>query len=145
MIDDIFNALTWEMMRYPFGDYKIQDCGLKSVIKRPHSLINVKDEDGNVTAQRLEIVTTPFKKDDVKVSVLDDTLSVECGSENQTLGENEEIVYRGISAQSYSFSLRLAPNVDQSGITAENKDGVLKITLPIIKKEKPKSIEIKVD
>lgn len=136
---DIYRDPVWEdMMNWmmnPFEERKISGNGLKNVIKRPHNLINVTNDAGEVVAQRLEVVTTPFKKDDVKVSILDNILSVNCGSENIKEEKLEDAIYRGISNQSYTFSLKLAPSVDQSMITAENSDGVLKINLPLKQKE----------
>lgn len=146
---DIYRDPLWEMMDLfsrPFTERKLCDNGLKSAIKRPHNLINIKDETGKVISQRLDVVTTPFKKEDVKVSIIDGTLSVMCGSENIKDEEYEDVLYRGISSQSYTFSLKLAPSVDQHKITAENKDGILKINLPLIeeKPKKPEEIEIQI-
>ena len=148
---DIYRDPVWEdMMNWmlnPFGERNISGSGLKTIIKRPHNLINVTDDNGEVVAQRLEVVTTPFKKDDVKVSVLDNILSVNCGSENIKDETFENAIYRGISNQSYTFSLKLAPSIDQTKITAENSDGVLKINLPLKQKEivkhEPTMIEVK--
>lgn len=144
---DLIVSPIWELMdalARPFDDKRnIMNYGLKSVIKRPHNLINVKDKDGNVVGQRLEMVTTPFKKEDVKITVKDNVLTVRCGTENVKNEENEDVVYRGISAQSHTFSLSLAPTIDQSLITAENKDGILKINLPFIAKDPEKdAVEI---
>lgn len=146
---DIMNSPIWELMdafTRPFdGRRDIMTYGLKSVIKRPHNLINVKDNDGNIVGQRLEMVTTPFKKEDVKITVRDNILTVQCGAENVKTEENEDVIYRGISAQSHTFQLGLAPTIDQSLITAENKDGILKINLPFIAKDSSqKTVEIAV-
>lgn len=136
---DLIVSPIWELMdalARPFDDKRsIMNYGLKSVIKRPHNLINVKDADGKIVGQRLEMVTTPFKKEDVKITVKDNILTVKCGTENIKDEENEDVVYRGISAQSHTFSLSLAPTIDQSLITAENKDGILKINLPFVAKD----------
>lgn len=150
MLNIMTHDPLWEMMDWfanPFNDRKISESGFRNVIKRPHSLINVKDDYGNVIAQRLEVTTTPFKKDDVKVKISQNMLTVTCGTENIKDAKNEEVVYRGISSQSYTFALSLAKNVDQRKITAENRDGILKITLPLIieKPEEPETIEIDID
>ena len=83
---DLIVSPIWELMdalARPFDDKRnIMNYGLKSIIKRPHNLINVKDKDGNVIGQRLEMVTTPFKKEDVKITVKDNILTVRCGTEN---------------------------------------------------------------
>ena len=150
-MNDWYRDPIWELMDMfspAFGERaKIQDTGLKGCIHRPHNLINVKDDSGKVIAQRVEVVTTPFKREDVKVTIKDNTLSVKCGAENIADEVDEDVIYRGISSQSYSFALKLGPSVDQSKITAENKDGVLKVNLPLIIEEKkePEEIEIKID
>ena len=70
-----------------------------------------------------------------------DTLTIQCGSENNEQKVEDEYVYKGISAQSYTFSLKMGNNVDKSAIKAKNTDGVLTITLPFVqKKEEPKQI-----
>ena len=145
---DIYRDPIWEMMDF-FADpfqRRVNKKGLSNV-NRPHNLINVKDSEGNVIAQKLTVVTTPFKKDDVKVKLVDDILTVKCGSENIADEENEEYVYHGISSQSYEFSLKLGENIDKKAIKAENKDGMLTINLPmvVVEEEKPEEIEIQID
>ena len=145
---DIYKDPIWEMMDFfanPF-ERKISNRGLSN-IRKPHNLTNVKDEQGKIIAQKLTVVTTPFKKDDVKVKIVDDVLTVTCGTENVKDEENEDVIYRGISSQSYTFSLKLGESIDKKAITAENKDGLLTIKLPflVIEEKKPEEIEIKID
>lgn len=122
-----------DLLNNPF-ERKIENHGLRN-IKRPHNLVNVKDENGNVMAQKLSVVTTPFKKEDVSVQVAGDTLVVKCGSENLKDADDEEVIFRGISSQSYEFSLKLSKSVDKARISAENVDGVLTVTLPLIRED----------
>jgi HSP20 family molecular chaperone IbpA len=125
------------LMQYPFREKTLETNGLKTLIRRPHNIVAVKDADGNVVSQRLEVVTTPFAKDEVKVTVVDDTLTVECGKENKEEKDEDSYIYKGISSQKYSFSIRLSNKIDKGAIKAKNVDGVLTITLPF-KKEEPK-------
>ena len=138
--DDMFrmaDALTL----YPVKEKTVENNGLKRLINRPHNLVNVKDENGNVIGQRLEVVTTPFKKSEVKVEVEQNTLRVECGAENKEEKTEDDYIYNGISTQSYTFSIKLGDNVDKEAIKAKNEDGVLVVTLPFKKKEdEPKQI-----
>jgi len=83
-------------------------------------------------------VTTPFKKEDVHVSVLNDILTVKCGTENHKDTDAEYMVYHGISSQSYEFSLKLSDKIDQDKITAAVEDGILRISLPMKLIEEPK-------
>lgn len=121
--------------------------GLKKIIQRPHDLMNVKDENGNVIGQKLSLVYTPFTKDQIKVTVNGDTLSVSIGDEKkeEKKDENGEIVYKGISTQSTRFALKLTDQIDKKLINAKAEDGMLHIDLPFVKKaEEPKQIEIAV-
>ena len=126
---------------------KISTNGLKSSIHRPHNLKEIKDKDGNVTAQKIEVVTTPFDKEDVKVTIKDNLLSVSCGSENKKTEENEDFVYQGISSQTYSFTLTIPDTIEKNKIKASNKDGILSIVMPVKKpvEKEPEEIEIKID
>lgn len=148
---DIYKDPIWEMMDafcHPFfSGRKLSDNGFKSIIGRPHDLVNIKNDEGKVVAQELRVVTTPFKKEDVKVKICDNVLSVACGCENIKAKDDEEFVFKGISSQSYSFALSLGPSIDQSKITAKNDDGVLKINMPLIIEEekKPREIEVVID
>ena len=144
--DPIFDIMDVFFNR-PFENKTLKNNGLRDVISRPHNVVTVKADDATVTAQRLERVTTPLQKDDAHVTILNNVLSVSCGSENIADAENEDMLYHGISSQSYTFALKLANTVDQKKSTAENKDGILKINLPFIKKveEEPKEIQINID
>ena len=155
MFDMITTSSPWDdmwrtmdaLMQYPSINkgHSIEKTGLKSLISRPHNIITIKNKDGVAVAQRLEVVTTPFKKDDVKVSVKGNVLSVECGSkveiepeEKPTEDETDHYIYQGISSQNYRFSVKLGDNIDKANIKAKNQDGMLAITLPFIKEEDKK-------
>ena len=145
---DIYRDPVWDLMDFfasPF-ERKPRSRGLSNV-HRPHNLTNVKDDKGNIVAQKLTVVTTPFKKEDVTVKIVDDILTVKCGTENVKDLENEEVTYRGISSQTYEFSLKLGESIDKNAVRAEVKDGLLNVTLPYVKVEekKPEEIEIKID
>ena len=137
--DDMFRTMD-ALMQYPFKERTLETNGLKSLIRRPHNIINVKDEGGNIVAQKLEVVTTPFAKGDVKVEVNDDVLTVTCGSENKEETTGDEYVYKGISSQSYTFSIKMNDKVDRKAIKAKNADGVLTVTLPFKKEEEPEVV-----
>lgn len=148
--DDMWKTMD-AIMQYPFGKNTIETNGLRSAINRPHNLVNIKDENGKIVAQKLEVVTTPFAKGDVKVEVSDNILTVNCGSkkeESETTETNEttEYIYKGISSQTYTFSLKLSPKIDKTGIKAKNVDGILTITLPFKKEDTlPETAQITVE
>lgn len=132
-----------------FADFRdnFATRGLKKFISRPHDLVNVKDENGNIVGQKLSLVYTPFKKDQIKVTVDDGMLSVSIGDEQKEEKKDDkgEIIYKGISTQSTHFSLKLTDKIDKAAVTAKAEDGMLHINLPFVKKqEEPKQIEISV-
>ena len=132
-----------------FADFRdnFASRGLKKIIQRPHDLTNVKDENGNVVGQKLSLVYTPFKKDQIKVTVNGDTLSVAIGDEKKEEKKDDsgEVVYKGISTQSTRFALKLTDQIDKKLIKANAEDGMLHIDLPFVEKpEEPKQIEIAV-
>lgn len=135
---------TMAMFDEAFGT-EFQNKGLKQLIHKPHNLLTKKDENGNIESFSLEVVYTPFKKSDVKVTLDDNVLTVTCGTENKA--KDDEMIYCGISHQSYTFSLPLTKDVDTANIKAKAEDGILYITLPMKKLETiaSKALEIAVD
>ena len=145
MFDMMKPLATWDDMwqnmvaltKYPFNGKTLKDIGLRKLITRPHNIVNVTDpKTKEVIEQRLEVVTTPFKKNQVQVQVADNTLTISCGDvEDVCKKPNEDdpeeaYLYKGISSQYYTFSLKLSDKVDKSKIRAKNEDGILTVTLP---------------
>jgi HSP20 family protein len=85
-----------------------------------------------------------MKKEDVKITVQDDVLSIsgERKSEKEEKGKKYHRVER--SYGSFLRSFTLPDDADGTKITAEYKDGVLRLHLPKSEQAKPKAIEVKV-
>jgi len=84
------------------------------------------------------------KREDVKVRVEEGvlTLSGERRQEKEEKGKKYHRVER--SYGSFVRSFALPESVDENGVQAEYKDGVLSLHLPKAEKAKPKAIEVKV-
>ena len=84
------------------------------------------------------------KKEDVKVSVQNDVLSItgERKSEKEEKGKKFHRVERAYGSFYRSFTL--PEDADGSKVAAEFKDGLLKVRLPKSENAKPKNIEVKV-
>ena len=103
--------------------------------------VDISETDGEylIKAELPEV-----KKEDVKVTVEDGVLTLhgERRQEKEEKGKKFHRVER--SYGSFVRSFTLPESVDESGVKAEFKDGVLNLHLPKTEKVKPKSIEVKV-
>ena len=111
---------------------RISNIGLRGMLSNPHNLYAIKDKDGKIVAWKMEVVYTPFKKEDLTVNVKGNVLNVEIGKANKP--KSEDMIYQGISHQSSRFQIRLSPVVDAEKISASTDEGVLTITLPVKEK-----------
>ena len=84
------------------------------------------------------------KKEDVKVTVENGVLTLqgERRQEKEEKGKRFHRVERSYGSFARSFSL--PESVDDAGVKAEYKDGVLNLHLPKSEKVKPKAIDVKV-
>jgi len=84
------------------------------------------------------------KKEDIEVSVADNMLTIkgerrfEKEAEEETQHRRE--TFHGVFERRFS----LPDDVDVAGVSADCKDGVLKVHLPRVKRKKTESLEIKV-
>ena len=85
-----------------------------------------------------------IKKDDVKVTVQDDVLTItgERTFEKEANGKKYHRVERAYGRFGRSFTM--PEDADGNGVVAEYKDGVLEVHLPKSEKAKPKTIEVKI-
>lgn len=103
--------------------------------------VDISESDGEylIKAELPEV-----KKEDVKVTVEDGVLTLQ-GARHQEKEEKGKKYHRvERSYGSFVRSFTLPESVDESGVKAEYKDGVLNLHLPKSEKVKPKAIEVKV-
>ena len=84
------------------------------------------------------------KKEDVKLTVQDNVLSIsgERKSEKEEKGKRYHRIERTYGSFMRSFTL--PEDADGAQVSAEYKDGMLKVRLPKSEKAKPKSIDVKI-
>jgi len=85
-----------------------------------------------------------MKKEDIKLNVADDVLSItgERKYEKEEKGKKYHRVERAYGSFVRSFTL--PEDADGSKVSAEYKDGLLKVHIPKSEKAKPKTTEIKI-
>jgi HSP20 family protein len=91
-------------------------------------------------------VAPGFKKEDFKVKVDDDilTISAEIKTESTEEGKNKEYTRREYSSSSFSRSFQLPDNVKDDSITASYQDGILKLEMPKTAQQQKTTKEIAV-
>lgn len=91
------------------------------------------------------IVDVPgIEKDDIKITFENGVLGVSAHREQEKKGEDGRWHWNERSSGTVSRRIALPENVDENRITAKTENGVLRITIPKLKKDKenPKYIKI---
>ncbi|MFT7154501.1 MAG: HSP20 family protein [Alteromonas macleodii] len=102
---------------------------------------NIKEEDAKYF---VELSAPEYNKENINVSVEDDTLTItgELETENET--KKEKYVKREFRSGNFKRSFNLNGMVNLEKIDAKYEDGILKIELPKVENEVKKLKEIKV-
>ncbi len=105
------------------------DTGLLGRWDRNFPAVNISENESTYT---VEVVAPGFSKEDFKIRVDDDmlTISAESKYENKENGKDKEYTRREYSYSSFTRSFRLPEDVKDESINATYKDGVLGLQLP---------------
>ena len=103
--------------------------------------VDISETDG---AYQIKAELPEVKKDDVKVTLEDGILTIQ--GERRREKEEKTTKYHRVERSYGSFvrSFSLPDQVDEGGVKAEYKEGVLNLTIPKSEKAKPRAIEVKV-
>lgn len=101
----------------------------------------------NETSFNVELVAPGYKRDDFRLKVNDDILTISAESKNERTegGDGREYSRREYSCSSFTRSFRLPDNAKEDGIVAKYNDGILNITIPKTEKETKASREINIE
>jgi len=86
-----------------------------------------------------------LKKEDIKIDLNDNTLTLKGEKKFEEKVEKENYVRVECSYGSFTRSFVLSDNVNAENITASYNDGVLKVTLPKKEEAKPKEIKVEIN
>jgi len=92
----------------------------------------------------LNIEMPGIPKEDVKISLENDVLSVSGTKKAQNKTEDTNLIMNEIYYGEFCRSFNLSNDIKKDAIDAEFKDGLLHITLPKVEEAKPEVKEIKV-
>jgi HSP20 family protein len=89
--------------------------------------VNISD---NEKEYEIELIAPGFKKEDLKVKVEDDVLTISAESKQEMSNGNKEYTRREYSYNAFTRSFHLPENIKDDNIKANYADGVLKLSLP---------------
>lgn len=103
--------------------------------------VDIYEKDGKLTAKMNIPGVDPEKID---VSVEGDVLRISGSHEEEKEEKNKSYYRKEIKSGSFFRSTLLPKNIDSSNVTAEYKDGVLQVTMPVAKEQKSSKVKINV-
>ena len=132
-----FNDLVNEFFGRDIGQFFGQDD-----VKRAKPPVNNVERD---TDFELRMLAPGFSKQDIKLRVENEVLTISAEKKVEDLKENERFTRREFSHNAFSRSFRLPVTVQMEGIKAEFANGVLHVSIPKAEVAKPRTREIAID
>jgi HSP20 family protein len=83
------------------------------------------------------------KKEDVKITFEENVLTISGERKPYEIPESARVLLNEVRVRNFNRSVRLAHDVDAEKISAEMKDGILRIALPKAETAKARTIELK--
>lgn len=94
-------------------------------IPRPRT--NISESESDI---RIEMLTPGLRKEDMKISVDDRTLTVAVSRKQENATSDRNYIRREFSVTDFQRSFRLSEDADLDNVSAEFTDGVLRIGVP---------------
>ena len=130
----------------PFRDFMDMDFFGSSFPSLRSSLpaVNLAEDENSYT---VDVVAPGYKKEDFKLKVNDDVLTISAESKNERTDANDGREYsrREYSCSSFTRSFRLPDNAKDDTISAKYHDGILEVTIPKSEKEVKATKEINIE
>ncbi len=104
--------------------------------------VNIIEENDNY---RIEVAAPGLSKDDFKITIENDTLTISSEKEEKHESDDEKVMRREFSYSNFCRSFVLPEGVNEEKIKARNKDGILQVEVPKREEAKVKPVkEIKI-
>ena len=129
-----FNELVNEFFGRDIGQFFGSDD-----MKRSIPSVNIVERENDFD---LRMLAPGFSKEDLKLRVENDVLTISAEKKNEELKENERFTRREYSHSAFTRSFRLPDTVRVENIKAEFQNGVLHLSIPKAEQQKPKALEI---
>ncbi len=93
---------------------------------------------------KLDLLAPGFRKEDLKMNVENDTLTISAEKKNEAVSEGERYTRREFGFSAFNRSFRLPEHVSAENIKAEFTNGVLSVSIPKNEPAKPAAREINI-
>lgn len=103
--------------------------------------VNIKEDEKNY---HLEFAAPGFEKEEFKLSLENQVLTVSAEKKNEVKEESKEYTRREFAYSAFQRSFNLPESVNVEAIKAEYKNGILNVTIPKKEEEKKEKKEITV-
>ena len=107
--------------------------------KQPHPL-NIFFDDKGLS---FEVACTGLTKKDIQLEIDGDLLKIIYDKPNDDEFDYSGYIYKGLAKRSFNLGYKVAAKFELESLTAEMKNGLLHIFIPIAESKKPKTIKIK--
>lgn len=105
-----------------------------STTRRSLPRVNILEDE---KTYKLEVQAPGYGKDELKLNLEQDVLTISADKEQESLKENERYTRCEFTRHSFSRSFRLPELVDTEQISAEHRNGVLMVSIPKKTEVKP--------
>ncbi len=109
--------------------------------QRHTASVNIKED---ADKYELHLVAPGLQKEDFKISVEKNTLTLSYDKQEETKENSEKWLRQEYKMTSFKRNFSLNDKIDAAGISAQYDNGVLVVTLPKKEKEEPKTVSISV-
>lgn len=108
---------------------------------RSFTPVNIKETENDYV---LELVAPGFQKEDFKINLDNNTLTISVEKKEETENQNEKFIRKEYKQQSFSRSFTIDENIDAENISAKYVNGVLTLNLAKKQEVKPQVKEISI-
>lgn len=138
LLDDVFRFRHGWMrpLRMEWPDWG----GLRMPLEGRFPRVDVVDREAEILV-RAEL--PGVDKQDIEVSMTDNTVTIKGSTRHEEKEEKGDYYRCEISRGSFSRTVALPGDVDNTKATATFKDGILELTLPKVEKSKRRTIAVK--
>ena len=106
--------------------------------KQPHPLDIFYDDEG----LHFEVACTGLTKKDIQLEIDGDLLKIIYNKPNDEDFDYSNYIYKGLASRSFNLGYKVAAKFELESLTAEMKDGLLHLFIPIAESKKAKIITI---